>query len=194
MHGDKMERLVLAEGKVEEKIREKFVDALDRAMKTMGAEEYASGMEQAKKLIAFAQNGIDAIKTLDDLRAALDALPPMSEQEEMVYLLLAQNLPALLRFGFKEAAKAAAKDLPALNPGRPPALRIQKAREALDYVSKLHRDGCRLEVAKYRASKRFDCSTRTIARLWKVRGTLFDVKENHSLSIKEALRYISEAE
>jgi hypothetical protein len=126
---------------LEEKLREKFVEAVDKALKTAGARDYVSGMEQAKKLIAFAYEGIESIKTPGDLRAALDSCPPLTKREEIVYLLLAQNLPALLRLGLKIAAKKAATDFPTLNSGRPPALSKQQAGKALDYASKLHRLG-----------------------------------------------------
>ena len=58
-------------------------------------------MEQARKLVAFAYAGIEAIKAPDDLRAALDSCLPLTKREEMICLLFAQSLPALLRFGLR---------------------------------------------------------------------------------------------
>jgi hypothetical protein len=179
-------------GFVDEKFREKFVDAVEKSFKVMGAQDYESGIEPARRITTFAYEGVESIKTPDDLRAVLDALPPLSRREQLIGLLIAQNLPGILRFGLKIAAKKAASDLPALNSGRPPALSSQQGHEALDYVSKLNRQGCSFEVAKSRTAQRFGCSLRTIERLWKDRAAFLNNQEERDVTIDEALRYISQ--
>jgi hypothetical protein len=84
--------------------------------------------------------------------------------------------------------------LPALNSGRPPALSSQKANEALDYVSKLNRQGCTLEVAKSRAAQRFGCSLRTIERLWIKRESIDADEEIVEVTMNDALNYFSTGE
>jgi hypothetical protein len=176
---------------VDKKLREQIVSALEKAMKAVGAKDYESGMEQTSRLAAVVHESVESMKTLNDLRIMLDKLPPLSKQEEKIALLVARNLPGVLRFGLKLAAKSAAADLPALNSGRPPALSSQQAHEAIDYVSKLNRQGCSFEVAKSRTAQKFACSLRTIERLWKERASFLDNEEEPDATIHEALRYIS---
>jgi hypothetical protein len=187
-----MVRWVLAEEIVNEKLRDKIVDAVEKSFRIAGAKDYESGIEQARKLIAFAYEGIDSMKTQDDLRAGLDSCSPLSRREELIGLLIAQNLPGILRLGLKLAAKKAATDLPILNSGRPQALSSQEARDALDYVSRLNRQGCPFEAAKSRTAQKFNCSIRTIERLWKDRSILLSDQETPDVTIDEALRYISQ--
>ena len=177
---------------MDEKLREQIVVALEKAMKTVGAKDYESGMEQTSRLAAVVHESVESMKTLDDLRVLLDRLPPLTKREEVIALLIARNLPGVLRFGFKLAAKRAAADLPALNGGRPPKLSSQRAYEALDYVSKLNRQGCPFEVAKSRTAQKFGCSLRTIERLWKDRATFLIDQGEADVTIDEALRYISQ--
>ncbi len=176
---------------MDQKLREKFVDAVEKSFLVVGAKDYESGMNQARKLIAFAYEGIESMKTPDDLRTLLDSCPPISKREQLIGLLIAQNLPGILRLGLKLAAKRAVTDLPALNSGRPPALSSQKAHEALDYVSKLNRQGCPFEVAKSRAAQKFRCSLRTIERLWTKRESIDDEEEIVEVTMDDALNYIS---
>jgi len=151
---------------VNEKYRERLIAAVEKSMKTVGANDYTSGMEQARKLIAFFYQGMEHLKTPDDLRALLDMCSPMSKREEAIYLLLAQNLHPVIRLGLNSLAKRASSNLPAFNPGRPPALTEKETREALDYVWYAIRRGYSMQVAKLRAAQKYGCSLRTINRLW----------------------------
>jgi hypothetical protein len=177
-------------GVVDEKLREKFVVAIEKSVRVAGANEYESGMAQARRLIAFAHEGVESMKTLDELRALLDKIPPLTKREEVIGLLIARNLPGILRLGLKLAAKKAATNLPSLNNGRPPTLSSQEAHEALDYVSKLNRQGCSFEIAKLRTAQRFGCSLRTIERLWKDRAALLEDQPAHEPTMDEALSYL----
>jgi hypothetical protein len=190
--GDKMVRAGFGGGNVDEKLREQIVSALEKAMKAVGAKDYESGMEQTSRLAAAVHESVESMKTLDDLRVLLDRLPPLSKREELIISMISRNLPGILRLGFKLAAKRAAADLPALANGRPPALSSQQAHEAIDYVSKLNRQGCSFEVAKSRTAQKFACSLRTIERLWKDRAAFLNDQGEPDVTIHEALRYISQ--
>lgn len=193
VRGDRIVRSSFGGGNVDERLREKLVDALEKSFRAVGAADYGSGIEQARKLIAFASDGIESIKTADDLRTALDSCSPLKKREELMCLLLAQSLPGLLRLGLKLAAKKAASDLPPLNNGRPPALSRMQAKEAIDYVSKLHRSGCQFEAAKFRTAQKFQCSLRTIERLWKERSRYLEDPSEH-ITLDDALRFIASEE
>lgn len=171
-----------------EKLREKIVIAFEKSIQRAGAKDYQSGMEQAGKVLAFFCERVEAMKSPDELRTLLDRLPPMSKHEEMIALVLAQNLHHVFRLGLKAAAKRVATDFPI--GGRPPALSNQDARVALDYVSKLNRQGCPLEVAKSRTAQRFSCSVRTIERLWAQRARFFGEAAAPEVSLEEALHHV----
>lgn len=175
---------------MDEKLREKLVNAVEKSFHVAGARDYESGIEQARKLIAFVYEGVNSMKTPDELRLLLDSFPALSKREELIGLFIAQNLPGILRLGLKLAAKKAASDLPGLKSGRPPALSLQQVHEALDYVSKLNRQGCPFEVAKLRTGQRFGCSPRTIERLWKGRAAFADDSPVIAPTIDEALSYL----
>jgi hypothetical protein len=172
---------------VNEKLREKIIAAVEKSIKIAGAKDYQSGMEQARKLLAFLYEGVESMKTPDDLRTLLDGCPPMSRREEMVYLLLAQNMHHVLRLGLRAAAKKAASDLP--GGGRPPALSKKEAREALDYLAKLNRMGCPFAVSKTRTAQKYGCTVRTIERLWSQRASFSDDAKEPEVSLEEAVYY-----
>ncbi len=68
------------------------------------------------------------------------------------------------------SSKTAIDTLPRLKGGRPPAFPPETECELLDFVSKLQRNGLRLQLAQQRAATRFHSSLRTVERLWKNRG------------------------
>ena len=82
------------------------------------------------------------------------------------------------------------RTLPAMNGGRPSAMTADQVQEALDYVSKLVRQGVSLEIAKKRAGQKFACSLRTIERHWATRGE--PAEDNPT--IDEALSFLSKSE
>ena len=171
-----------------EKLREKIVVAFEKSIQIAGAKDYQSGMEQARKLLGFFYEAVGSLKTPDDLRKMLDGCPPLSKYEEVIALMLAQNMHHVLRLGLKAAAKKATSDFPA--GGRPPALSHKEACEALNYVSKLNREGCPFEVARSRAAQRFGCSVRTIERLWSQRERFSDDAAEPKATLDEALHYL----
>jgi hypothetical protein len=175
-------------GRLDEKLREKIIAAVEKSIQIAGAKDYQSGMVQTSKLLAYFYEHIESMKTPDDLRALLDRCPPMSRYEKALALVLAQNLHHVLRLGLKAAAKKAASDLPA--GGRPSALANDKALEALDYVSKLNRKGYPFEVAKSRAAHNYGCSVRTIERLWAKRESISE-EMLPDVTIEDALRYLT---
>jgi hypothetical protein len=175
---------------VDEKMREKMVLALENAVRVAGARDYEEGMKQAKKLIDFADNGIQSIQTIEGLRKTLDSCLPTSKSEEKVVLLAIKLLPQLLRVGLKMAAKKAVSALPPPPAGRPRVTTANKTQEVLIFISELHRKGCSLKVAKGRASRRFEISLRTIERLWSNRGSVHEDEP----TFKEVLRFIQTGE
>jgi hypothetical protein len=155
---------------LDEKTREKIVASFEEALRKVGAQSYEEGIETTEKLLRFVSGGLDAIRTPDTLRETLDSLPPLSRRDRIILLFLMAHLPHLLRWGFKKMAEDAVRTLPAMNGGRPSAMTADQVQEALDYVSKLVRQGVSLEIAKKRAGQKFACSLRTIERYWATRG------------------------
>ena len=176
---------------MDEKLREKFVSAIENAMRVAGANDYNEGMQTARKLLEWACNNVRSIQTLDDLRAALESCPPLSKREEMIGLFLANRLPQVIRFGLKIAAKRAADTVPSMKGGRPLAIPPQRVGEVLDYVSKMNRIGCSFETAIQRASQRFGPSERTIERLWAKRASISDEEPVIEITLEEALKYLA---
>jgi len=175
---------------VDEIIREKIVTAIENGVRAAGAIDYEGGMKQAEKLIEFAYSGVRSIRTIEELRSALDSCPPMSKSEEKIVLLSMQLLPQVLRIGLKMAAKKATSTLPSSPAGRPRATTATETQELLIYISELHRKGCSLKVAKIRASMKYGHSPRTIERLWSNRGAIREDEPN----IQDALRFIGSGE
>jgi hypothetical protein len=178
-------------GDVDEKLREKFVSAIERAVLVAGAKNYEEGMKSATKFLGRLHEDVRTIETRDDLRNLLDSCPPMSKREEMIYLFFANHLPQVIRLGLKTAAKKAADTIPPMKPGRPPAIAPQRIAEVLDNVATLYRKGCSLEVAIYRTSQRFGTSERTIERLWAKRESITDDELMPEVTMDEALEYIT---
>jgi hypothetical protein len=155
-----------------------------------GAKDYEDGMRQATNLIEFARNGVQSIQTIEGLRTALDSWPPMSRCEEKIMLLLMDQLPQVLRIGFRMVAAKAKATLPAPSGGRPRATTANKTQEVLDFVSELFRKGSRLRVAQARAAKKYGLSPRTIERLWSNRESIPEDEP----TIDDALMFIRTGE
>jgi hypothetical protein len=143
-----------------------------------------------RKLLIWVLDGIEAIKTPEDLRSRLDSLPPMSKRDEAIALFISKSLPQLLRFGLKILAKSAASTLPQLQTGRPKVIPLQRAHDVLDYVSLLHRKGCSWEIAKQRAAERFGCNIRTIERLWSKRESIELDNAPIAVSVDDVINYL----
>jgi hypothetical protein len=178
-------------GDVDEKLREKFVSALEKAVLVAGSKNYEEGMKSATKLIGWLYDNVQSIQTREDLRSLLDSFPQMSKREEMIYLFLLNNLPQVVRFALKTAAKKAADTIPPMKSGRPPAIAPHRIAEVLDSVAVLYRKGCSLEVAVYRTSQRFCTSERTIERLWARRESITDDELMPEVTMDEAIEYIT---
>jgi hypothetical protein len=89
----------------------------------------------------------------------------LSEDDQDLLLFVLENLPQLLRNGAAMIARKAASTLPPPSGGRKPSFTAKERKDVLDYIWKLNRDGTPMRVAKVRASKKYACSLRTIARL-----------------------------
>ena len=179
---------------MDEKLREKLVLAIERSARMAGANDYEEGMESARNLITWVYDRIQSIRTLDDLRAVLDSCPPFSRREEAILLFLVNQMPQVIRFGLKVAAKKATSTLPAPKGGRPLAIPASEAREVLDYILLLYRKGCTFEVAKNRAAQKFGCHLRTVERLWSRRALIGDEDQPIEVKIDDVLEYLSTKE
>jgi len=73
---------------LDEKTREKIVASFEEAMRKTGAKSYVEGIETTAKLLRFASDALDAIRTPDTLRETLDRLPPLSKREKTIVLFL----------------------------------------------------------------------------------------------------------
>ena len=153
-----------------EATREKLIAAMEQAMIDAGAQDWNSGMAQMSRILETLTTKTKQIDSKDKLREVMDSAPSLSRWEERILLYSFENLWPLMRKLAQHVAKKAIDTLPPLKGGRPPAFHSQTSGEILDYVSKLHRSGYSMELAKERAAIRFDCSQRTVERLWKNRG------------------------
>ena len=176
---------------MDEKLREKMILAFEKAVRAAGAKDYEEGMNSARKLIGWVHARAESIQNIEDLRATLDSIPPLSKRDEVIGLFIVNHLPQILRIGLKIAARKAASELPAFQAGRPPAIPARKSGEVLDYIAHLHRKGCTLDAAKMRTSLKFGCSLRTIERLWSKRESAEDDLEIIEVTMDEALEYIA---
>jgi hypothetical protein len=176
---------------VEEKLREKFVSAIEKSVLTAGAKDYEEGMQTARKLLGWAHDNIQSVQTRDDLRKVLDSCPPLTKREEVIALFVMSRLPQIMRFVLSVAAKKAKETIPSTTGGRPSAIPPEKIRDALDYVSALHRKGCSFEAAIKRTAQRFGTSDRTIERLWAKRESMTDDDLMPEVTIDEAVKYLS---
>jgi hypothetical protein len=104
---------------VDEQVREKLAWAIEKSVMDNGAKNYEQGLKQAKTVLEFLLKGVDSIQTKEDLRTALTQLQLESRHEERVALFVMNQIPHLLRFGLKLAAKRAASTLPSIPGGRP---------------------------------------------------------------------------
>ena len=179
---------------MDEKLREKFVSAIEKAILIAGANDYEQGMQTTRKLLEWANENVKSIQTLDGLRTVLDSCPQMSKREEMIGLFLTNRLPQVIRFGLKIAAKKAVETIPAMKGGRPPAIPPQRVYEVLDYVSTLHRKGCSWEAAIRRTAMRFEISERTIERLWSRRESISDDDVMPEVTFEDAIGYLVSGE
>ncbi len=92
---------------MDKKLREKLVEGVEKSIKTVGASSYEEGMEVAKRITGWAHDRICSLQTANDLRAMLDAAPPMSKKETAFALFLAAHLPQAMRLMLKIAAQKA---------------------------------------------------------------------------------------
>lgn len=161
---------------MDEKMREKMILAIENAMRKAGAQNYEEGLKSATKFIEFLYNGVHSIQTIEGLRKTLDSCEPLSKSDERLILYAMEHLPSLMRIGLKLVAKKAAYTLPLPPSGRPPALSARESQEMLDYIWALNRKGTPMSAAKYRASQKYGCSQRTIARLCNNRSSIPDDK------------------
>jgi hypothetical protein len=160
-------------------MREKMVVAFDQDARMAGAPTFEKGMEQARTFLGivtnwviFANNFIQSIQTIEDLRETLDSRTKLSEKEQAYLLFALENMPEILRVGIIAIAEKAASTLPPPSAGRKPVLTALESQAALDYVSQLNRKGTPMPAAKQRAAQKFGCSRRTIQRLWAKRESI----------------------
>jgi hypothetical protein len=160
-------------------MREKMVAAFDRDVRMAGAQNFEEGMEKAKmvcgiltSMIVFANNFIQEIRTVEDLRKKFDDRMSLSEREQAVLLIALENLPQMVRLGLTAFTQKFVSILPPLTTGRKPAISSGQAKEVLVYVSQLNLQGVSMPIAKTRAAQKFGCSRRTIDRLWANRSAL----------------------
>ncbi len=178
---------------MQEKLREKFVTAIEKSVLTAGAKDHEEGMQTARKLLGWAHDNIQSVQTRDDLRKVLDSCPALTKREEVIALFVMSRLPQIMRFVLNVAAKKAKETIPSTTGGRPPAIPPQKILDALDYVSALHRKGCSFEVAIKRTAQRFGTSDRTIERLWAKRESMTEDDLMPEITMDEAVKYLSSA-
>jgi len=107
---------------LDEKTREKIVSSFEDAVRVVGAPSYEEGMEAVARLIRFMSDGLDSMRTPDQLRATLDKLPPLSARGKMMLMLVMAKLPQLLRWGIKMVGEEATRSLPVPSGGRPCAM------------------------------------------------------------------------
>jgi hypothetical protein len=160
-------------------MREKLVVAFAQIASLAGAPSFEEGMSQVRELVGkvtdftlFVNNVIQSVRTVEDVGEMFNSQVSISPKEETLLLFAMENLPQILWQALTTVAEKAKSSLPAPHGGRRPAFTAEESQEVLDYVSQLHRKGAPLHIAKGRAAQRFDCSRRTIQRLWTSRESV----------------------
>lgn len=173
---------------MDENTREKMVSAIEKAMRTAGAESYEQGLKDVNEIFQFVNDGLRSLKSVDDLRKTLDSMPDLQKHEEAIMLLLMKQLPQVIRIGLKMASNKAKSTLPSPSGGRPTVFSAEETLKVVNCVAELHRRGSSLEVAKSRTAQKFGCGLRTIERLWANRGAIPDDEP----TIDDAFKFIAQ--
>src|SRR4051812_29773783 len=95
-------------------VRDRLIERLDEVARWAGASDFDSGMADATRFFAALLEGIQRMKTKDDLRKLLDELPDLSMAEEQLLLASARFAPQLLSAAAKYLAKQLGADAPPL--------------------------------------------------------------------------------
>lgn len=149
-------------------MREQIINSLLASLAAFGAEDFDGTMQKLESATARFLDGIRRLQTVDQLRQVLDEMDATEEQEKIM-LAACASAPSLIAMFFGLLGEKAQTGLPRSGPGRP-AVDYFKRAEIVDFICVNMKKGCNLKQAKYRASKRFQCSPATIQRVWSKRG------------------------
>ena len=170
--------------------REQMIEAMEAAFLRVGAKDYEDGMRTFTRFLWRLWTWAQFAETKEKLRETLESVPPVSRAEEKVVLLAMKSLPFLMRFGLKMLADKAARDLPALPGGRPPALTAEGRRQMVAFIAGLFAKGTPLKAAKIRAGQRFGVGRSTVEQVWTSRAEDFEDEPTW----KDAVDYLATGE
>lgn len=156
---------------VEPEFRDKLVSRWEELMIDTGAPDYETAISRAVQVFQFFLDNLSLIRTKEDLRNVLGRLPDPSALEKKLIWGVFQFLPQIFRYGAKQLAAKAERDLPPLPRGRP-NIDLERKADIVAYVGKLHMQGCSLEISKKRTAARFTISESTVQRIWDDRGSI----------------------
>ena len=159
--------------------QERMVTAIERTLRAIGTKDYETGIKQAARIVEYAKDAIafvegvlPSIQSIEGLCQEIDWKLQVSPEQEDLVLFIMEHFLEIMRVAIEILADRAASGLPHPNVGRPPAFTASQSREILDSISKAIRDGLSISVAKLRASQKYDCSKRSIDRLWSNRASV----------------------
>lgn len=170
-----------------EEFRERIIAACEDAFQKAGATSYQDAVDTTIRFLSSQAKELESIRSKDDLAKVLDSMPPLSKRDERLLSLALPVLPQLIRYILRAITQKASSALPSMSLGRPQAITGKAIDELLDLVSDLHRKGVPLRIAQQRASNRYGCSPRTVARLWASRGS----PSADNPTVRDLLRHIS---
>lgn len=166
--------------------RDKFLSEIDDLARWAGASDFEEAAQLFKRLCVAFLTKLEPMQTREDFKNLLDGLPDLTFKDELMMKGLFRTFPQVLRYGLKQLANKAEKELPAPPTGRPP-INYDTRAEIVTFIGQLNMRGTALEVCKKRAAQRFCCGVATVERIWIERGQIEEV------DFRSALKWWSES-
>lgn len=168
---------------MDEKARQKLIDAIEQALISVGAKGFEDAEAKMQQVADFFSHRIRPLMNRERLNELLEKAEISSTDEQML-TAITESLPSLVVFGLTMLSSQATKSFPLPNTGRPKSLTSEKRRAVCENIAKLHGEGINLKTAKQRTAQKFDVSPSTVERAWAER------KKGHKPSFNEVIDFL----
>jgi hypothetical protein len=168
---------------VDDKARQKIIDAIEQALKLAGAQGFDDAEQTIQQIADFFSDRVKPLMNRERLDALLQQVEVPAEKEQML-IAVAESLPSLIGVAINVLSSEAAKSFPISNTGRPKLLTSDERKAVCEHVAKLHGQGTNLKIAKERTAQKFDVSISTVERAWAER------KKGHKPSLNEVIEFL----
>jgi hypothetical protein len=165
--------------------RDAIISELERAMISLGAEDFDSGTAKCQRALDWFQRNYHPLRSKKDFATFLDEVPEPSFWRKRMILGVFRHSAHLVRFALTRIATVAEDTLPTNPSGRPGLDAIEKARIVV-HVGRRYTAGYALDQAKKSAATKFGVSESTVQRAWDDRGNRAEV------DFRTVLRFIEE--